>query len=257
MSDEYSFNVDDVIKLIIKAGDSAMDIYTQDFAVYEKDDASPVTDADLGAEGIIYSGLSEITPNIAIVGEEHVAAGDNIDLSGEQFWLVDPVDGTADFVKKNGEWTVNIALIEGDKPIFGAVYVPVRKTVYYTKNKTTAVKLYEGKETVIKTRNVPEDGYSVLNSRTHCDESIVDTLLSGLKIKDKTPCGSSLKFCLLAEGVADVYPCSHSTHEWDTAAAQAVLVAAGGAVLDAETRQMLSYRKPNLANPHIISFGKV
>ncbi len=252
----YSFDVNAVAGLIKRAGRAVMDVYAQDFAVYEKDDASPVTEADMGAEKIIFEGLQALTPDIPVVGEEHVAAGETGDLTRECFWLVDPVDGTADFVKKNGEFTVNIALIKGDSPVFGAVFAPVSGTLFYTTSPTSAVMEKDGAVTPLKTRAVPAAGYSVLNSRTHCDETKVAQMLAGLKIADRKPCGSSLKFCLIATGTADVYPCSHRTKEWDTAAAHAVLRAAGGEVYDAENGAVLTYRKEGLKNPLIIAFGQ-
>lgn len=252
----YSFDVNAVAGLIKRAGRAVMDVYAQDFAVYEKDDASPVTEADMGAEKIIFEGLQALTPDIPVVGEEHVAAGEAGDLTRECFWLVDPVDGTADFVKKNGEFTVNIALIQGDSPVFGAVFAPVSGTLFYTTSPTSAVMEKDGAVTPLKTRAVPAAGYSVLNSRTHCDETKVAQMLAGLKIADRKPCGSSLKFCLIAAGTADVYPCSHRTKEWDTAAAHAVLRAAGGEVYDAENGAVLTYRKEGLKNPLIIAFGQ-
>ena len=252
----YSFDVNAVAGLIKRAGRAVMDVYAQDFAVYEKDDASPVTEADMGAEKIIFEGLQAFTPDIPVVGEEHVAAGETGDLTRECFWLVDPVDGTADFVKKNGEFTVNIALIKGDSPVFGAVFAPVSGTLFYTTSPTSAVMEKDGAVTPLKTRAVPAVGYSVLNSRTHCDETKVAQMLAGLKIADRKPCGSSLKFCLIAAGTADVYPCSHRTKEWDTAAAHAVLRAAGGEVYDAESGAVLTYRKEGLKNPLIIAFGQ-
>lgn len=253
---DYFFDVDAVAALIKRAGRAVMDVYAQDFAVYEKDDASPVTEADMGAEKIIFDGLRALTPDVPVVGEEHTAAGETADLTREYFWLVDPVDGTADFVKKNGEFTVNIALIKGDSPVFGAVLAPVSETLFYTASPTCAVMEKDGKTSVLKTRAVPAAGYSVLNSRTHCDETVVARMLAGLKIADGKPCGSSLKFCLIAAGQADVYPCSHRTKEWDTAAAHAVLRAAGGEVYDAVNDAVLTYRKPELKNPLIIAFGQ-
>ncbi len=252
----YFFDVAAVIDLIRQAGSAVMEIYRQDFAVYEKEDSSPVTEADMTAEKIICDGLKILTPEIPVVGEEHVAAGDHVDLTQTYFWLVDPIDGTADFVKRNGEFTINIALVENEMPIFGVVYAPVLETIYYTETANRAVMEHNGKRSVLKTRAVPSAGYAVLNSRTHCDETVVAQMLDGLPVSERKPCGSSLKFCLIAAGQADVYPCSHRTKEWDTAAAHAVLRAAGGEVYDAETRRVLTYRKAGLKNPTIISFGQ-
>lgn len=253
----YFFNVEDIKKIILEAGKAIMDIYAQDFMVYEKADESPVTDADLASEQIIYNGLKDLYPDIPVVGEEHTANGEEPDLSTPYFWLVDPIDGTADFVKKNGEFTVNIALIENDTPVFGMVYVPVAKELYYTRSIHQAVLEKEGKVIEIHTRKVSNEGYTVLNSRTHCDQTVVQEILSGFKIKEQFPCGSSWKFCKIARGEADLYPCSHHTKEWDTAAAHAVLKAAGGDVYDANTRLPLKYRKEGLKNPIILSSGEI
>lgn len=252
----YFFNVEDIKKIIIEAGNAIMGIYAQDFMVYEKADESPVTDADLASEQIIYNGLKTLFPDIPVVGEEHTANGEEPDLSSQYFWLVDPIDGTADFVKKNGEFTVNIALIKDDSPIFGMVYVPVAQELYYTLSTDQAVLEKDGKRIEIHTRQVPSDGCSVLNSRTHCDPMVVQEILKDFKIKEQFPCGSSWKFCKIAKGEADLYPCSHHTKEWDTAAAHAVLKAAGGEVYDANTKLPLKYRKEGLKNPIILSSGK-
>ncbi len=252
----YFFKVDALISLIKQAGKAVLDVYHQDFAVYEKEDASPVTEADMNAEKIIFEGLQQLTPDIPIIGEEHVAAGEIGDLTQNYFWLVDPIDGTADFVKKNGEFTVNIALIEGKMPVFGMVYVPFSDTLYYTATPDCAYQEKNNTKTLLKTRLIPDQGYTMLNSRTHCNEAIIAEMTKGLKIAEHYPCGSSLKFCLIAAGKADVYPCCHTTKEWDTAAAHAVLKAAGGEVYDAEKKEILTYRKPELKNPRFISFGQ-
>ena len=252
----YFFDVRRIVDLIKRAGDAVMDIYRQDFAVYEKEDASPVTEADMTAEKIIFEGLNALTPELPVIGEEHIAAGETADLTQKYFWLVDPVDGTADFVKKNGEFTVNIALIEDNTPVFGVVCVPVTRTVYYTAALGRACMEKDSLITLLKTRTVPDQGYTVLNSRTHCNEMIIADMLKDLKIAERRRCGSSLKFCLIAAGQADVYPCCHQTKEWDTAAAHAVLNAAGGEVYNAENNTVLTYRKPGLVNPRIISFGQ-
>lgn len=249
----YPFLVEDLIAVTIKAGRAAMDIYNQDFKVYEKEDLSPVTDADLAAEKIIFEELSGLTPDIPIVGEEHTAAGEQTDLSKRYFWLVDPIDGTADFVHKNGEFTVNIGLIDGDKPVFGIVYAPALDEMYYTLSETEAYVLRNGVKTRLKTRSVPLEGMTVLTSRFHCDKNAAEEMVGKRKVAEYKSYGSSLKFCAIAEGKADFYPCTHLTKEWDTAAAQAVLSAAGGAVLVAETNEPLRYRKDGLKNPRLIA----
>lgn len=250
----YPFQVQDIIDLTLKAGQDVMRVYAQDFAVYEKEDKSPVTDADIAAEKIIFEGLSKLTSDIPILGEEHIAAGEVGDLTRRLFWLVDPIDGTAEFVKRNGEFTVNIGLIDEDRPVFGIVYAPVSDTIYYTDSPTRAIKMESGLKTVIKARSLPSDGYTVLVSRTHYDADVVKKLLGNRPISSLMHRGSSLKFCAVAEGEGDIYPCSHPTHEWDTAAAHAILKAAGGEVFTPEGI-VLTYRKKDLQNPAIIALG--
>lgn len=251
----YPFKIQDLIDLTVKAGQAAMHIYRQDFTVYEKEDQSPVTDADLAAEKIIFEGLEKLTPDIPIVGEEHTAAGAVSDLSKQYFWLVDPIDGTADFVHKNDEFTVNIGLIDGDKPIFGIVYAPALDEMYYTASETVAFFLKNGKRKQLKTRSVPQEGMTVLTSRFHCDETAAREMVGNRPVAEYKSYGSSLKFCAIAAGKADFYPCTHLTKEWDTAAAQAILTAAGGEVLVAETNEPLRYRKDGLKNPRLIAAG--
>ena len=251
----YPFEIQDLIDLAVKAGQAAMEIYRQDFAVYEKEDLSPVTDADLAAEKIIFEGLEKLTPDIPIVGEEHTAAGAVSDLSKRYFWLVDPIDGTADFVHKNGEFTVNIGLIDGDRPVFGIVYAPALDEMYYTAGETEAFFLKDGKRTQLKARSVPPEGMTVLTSRFHCDEAVAREMVGARPVAEYKSYGSSLKFCAIAAGKADFYPCTHLTKEWDTAASQAILTAAGGALLVAETNLPLRYRKDGLKNPRLIATG--
>lgn len=252
---EYPFKPEELVSLAVQAGQAAMEIYRQDFAVYEKEDLSPVTDADLTAEKIIFDALAKLTPDIPVIGEEHTAAGETADLSKRYFWLVDPIDGTADFVHKNGEFTVNIGLIDEDKPVFGAVYAPALDELYYTASKTEAFLLKGEMKAPLKARHVPPEGMTVLTSRFHCDISAAREMVGKRKVAGYKSYGSSLKFCAIAAGKADFYPCTHLTHEWDTAAAQAILTAAGGSVLVAETNRPLLYRKDGLNNPRLIAQG--
>lgn len=253
----YPFDVKAVTDLAVRAGEAALEVYRQDFVVYEKADLSPVTEADLASEKIIFDALSGLTPDIPVVGEEHVAAGDAFDLSRRYFWLVDPIDGTADFVKKNGEFTVNIGLIDGDMPIFGVVYAPVSGDMYFTQSPSQAFHLKDGIKVPLKARPVPPEGMTVLTSRFHCNETIVKEMVGDKPVAVCQPYGSSLKFCVIAAGQADFYPCTHETKEWDTAAAHAVLKAAGGDILNAETGMTLSYRKKDLKNPRLKAVGVV
>lgn len=253
--DKYPFVVEDLVSLARLAGETVMEVYGRDFAVYEKADRSPVTDADIAAEKIIFDGLQALTPDIPAVGEEHVAEGNVPDLTGRFFWLVDPVDGTAEFVKKNGEFTVNIGLIDGTMPVFGVVYAPAVDELYFTQSPRQAFGISGGKTALLKTRTVPVEGFTVFHSRSHFISEQARALMGDRPTAETVRRGSSLKFCDIAAGRGDAYPCTHPTHEWDTAAAHAVLKAAGGVVLDGEGRE-LSYRKPAFENPRLLSLGR-
>lgn len=254
--EKYPFLVEDVVALVKTAGETVMKYYEKDFAVYEKSDLSPVTDADIAAEEIIFNGLKKVTPDIPVVGEEHVAEGGVPSLTGRYFWLVDPIDGTKEFIKKNGEFTINIGLIDGDTPIFGAVYAPAADELYFTQSPKQAFGIQNGKTFLMKTRAIPRKGYTIMVSRSHFREKEAERLIGKRRVAEFVTRGSSLKFCEVAAGRADLYPCTHPTHEWDTAAAHAILNAAGGVVVD-EAGQPLLYRKKGLENPYILSFGDV
>ena len=250
----YPFLVEEIVALAKVAGVAAMKIYNEGFDVCEKADSSPVTQADIAAEKIIFAGLKALTPDIPAVGEEHFAEGEIPVLSKRLFWLVDPIDGTKEFIKKNGEFTVNIALIDDVFPVFGVVYAPAINALYFTQSPTQSFSVVDGKTQLLKTRPVPFDGFTVVRSRSHYDESVAAGMMAERTIAAVKTRGSSLKFCDIASGLADMYPCTHLTHEWDTAAAHAVLAAAGGVIVDANG-QALTYRKTNFENPRLTAFG--
>ena len=250
----YPFAVDDIVSIALTAGREAARIYDAGFTVTQKSDLSPVTQADIACEEIIFTALARLTPDIPVVGEEHVASGKIPVLSSRFFWLVDPIDGTVEFVKKNGEFTVNIALIDDQKPVFGVVYAPVVQKLFFTKTPETAVEKTDGGENVLKTRPVDAAGLDVLCSRSHFNEEKARKILGDISVKNVIRRGSSLKFCEIAAGRGDVYPCTHETHEWDTAAAHAVLKAAGGLLTDIDGDE-LTYRKKNFKNPPLLACG--
>lgn len=240
--------------VIRQAGKTVMDVYESDFTVYAKKNDSPVTEADMRAEGVILSQLEDLTPNIPIVAEEAMTAGREPDTSGGTFWLVDPLDGTKEFINRNGEFTVNIALVQNNAPLMGLVYAPVLDELYTARGPGSAL-LEKGGETFpISCRKIPEDGATVVASRSHGDETAVKDFLKDHKIKEIVSCGSSLKFCTVASGKADFYPRLGPTMEWDTAAAQAVLVAAGGRV-ETIGGERLSYGKKDFKNPYFVAYG--
>jgi 3'(2'), 5'-bisphosphate nucleotidase len=239
-----------------------MRIYAGDLGVRDKADKSPVTDADQAAEAIIVAGLRALTPDTPVVAEEEMAAGrvPAIDViqAGGSFWLVDPLDGTKEFIKRNGEFTVNIALIEDGRPTLGIVLAPASDTLWRGAMGLGADKSEKGGAfTRIATRPQPIDGLTCCASRSHAIYSDLDIWFGreGLTVAERVQVGSSLKFCLIAEGKADIYPRFGPTNEWDTAAGQGVLEAAGGEVVTTDGKPLL-YGKPRFSNPHFIARSK-
>ena len=242
-----------------KAGDEIEAIYGAGCATQIKDDGSPVTEADHRAEAIILEALGSAYPEIPVVAEEEACAG-RIPEIGERFFLVDPLDGTRGFVNRTGEFTVNIALVEKGVATVGVIYVPDSHRLYYGEQGEGAFRSVEGGAMeAIQVRTGPASGLTVLASRTTAEKTAAR--LSHLKIAEFLPSSSSLKFCLLAEGSADLYPRYGRTMEWDTAAGQAILEAAGGRVMalagEAEAGP-LRYGKTdgNFENPFFIAWGR-
>ncbi len=255
-----------LIRTAHEAGNAIMNVYNQDFSVEYKLDNSPVTKADQLAEDIILSSLKTLAPDIPVIAEEEASAG-QIPEVGSRFFLVDPLDGTKEFVNKNGEFTVNIALIDHGVPIFGIVYAPAISLLYATLGKNHAARMsldvksrfpdqIEQKFPALKTKLPGPNGLKVIASRSHMNEE-TRTYLANLKIASLINAGSSLKFCRLAEGSADIYPRFAPTMEWDTAAGHAVLLAAGGTVLTLDN-QPLRYGKKhtNFLNSHFTAFAQ-
>lgn len=241
--------------------------YQKDLDVEQKPgEEGPVTKADKEADAMICRELAERFPEIPIVSEE---GNPKPDVTGKRaYWLVDALDGTKSFVKGGENWTVNIALIVDGKPQFGVVYSPVhgvmyagdveRKCCYKIKRKSTEVPTLSGEPLItaeqIKTRSIPQEGATVIMSHHHKGEELVK-MLPGVKIHKTINASSSIKFCKIAEGSADIYPRSGPTSEWDTAAGQAVLEAAGGAMLD-EKGNPFTYGKPGFKNGPFSVYGK-
>lgn len=239
----------------IEAGVSILKIYASDFAIEEKADASPVTEADRRAEAVILAALSKLAPHIPAVAEEEVSAGRIPDISGNEFWLIDPLDGTREFVSRNGEFTVNIALIRGGRPTLGAVHVPALSQTYWTATPERAMRRIDDQpDEAISVRRPPSAGLTVMVSRSHASPE-TDEYLAGLSVDRRLDAGSSLKLCRVAEGAADLYPRLGRTMEWDIAAGHAVLAAAGGRVTTMDGAP-LSYGKPGFENPHFVARGR-
>ena len=235
------------------AGEAILAIYATDFAVRGKADASPVTEADERAEAVILSHLARLTPDIPVVAEEAAAAG-RIPQVGKRFWLVDPLDGTREFISRNGEFTVNIALVENGRPVLGVVFAPALNRLFAGSEGAGAFAEDKGTRRRIACRKIPAVGLTVVASRSHGDAAALDKFLAGRKVASQTNAGSSLKLCLVAAGEADVYPRLGRTMEWDIAAGDAVLRAAGGRVTTLDGAP-LSYGKPSFANPHFAAWG--
>lgn len=249
--------LESVTQIARAAGELILRVYSTDFSVRGKGDASPVTEADEQAESLILAALGELTPNTPVVAEESVAAGrvpDIGDGSG-RFWLVDPLDGTKEFISRNGEFTVNIALIERGEPVLGVVLAPALGRLFAGCRNTGAWVQDQSGRRSIRCRVIPEAGATVVASRSHGDAAALDAFLSGTKVANLVSAGSSLKLCLVASGEADMYPRLGRTMEWDIAAGHAVLAAAGGRVQRLDDGQPLIYGKPGFDNPHFVAAG--
>ncbi len=249
-----------IVAAAIEAGKVVHDIYRGGFEVQRKADASPVTDADHAAEAVILRRLREIAPHIPIIAEEEVAAG-RVPAIGAEFFLVDPLDGTKEFIQKRGDFTVNIALIRARSPVLGVVYAPAKSSLFAGGlTIDTAFRSDENTDSSqtaprrpIKVRPVPAAGLVAVSSRSHSTPE-TDAYLAQCNVSDRVSVGSSLKFCLVAAGEADLYPRLGPTMEWDTAAGHAVLVAAGGSVW-APGGVPLLYAKPAFRNSYFIASG--
>ncbi|MBA1149360.1 3'(2'),5'-bisphosphate nucleotidase CysQ [Ectothiorhodospiraceae bacterium WFHF3C12] len=248
--------LDPLCELARSAGERIMAVYQRDFEVDTKDDDSPLTEADRAAHEALVKGLRELTPGIPVLSEEGDQADFDTRRGWDNYWLVDPLDGTKEFIKKNGEFTVNIALIQGQRPIIGIVHAPALGTTYFAAKGKGAFRTKEGETESIHTRSLSEvEGPLVaVVSRSHRGEA-VDTLLERLPEHETTSVGSSLKFCLVAEGKADLYPRFGPTSEWDTAAAQCVVETAGGKVCLVDLQPLPYNSKESLLNPDFLVFG--
>lgn len=242
------------IGLAREAGDAILAVYARDFSVETKDDQSPLTQADLASHRIIVDGLRRLAPDIPVLSEEDADIAWDVRRQWPRHWLVDPLDGTREFVKKNGEFTVNIALIEEGRPVLGVVFAPVTDYLLHAEAGVGAFLRDRGRDLPLQTRRPATSPLRVAASRSHLDERTA-AALARMGDTERHGLGSSLKFCRIAEGSIDVYPRFGPTSEWDTAAAQCVLEAAGGAVLRLDGTPLDYNRKENILNPHFIALG--
>ncbi len=258
---------DRLAEIAVEAGREILAIYARDdVGAQGKADGSPVTQADRLAEAVILKGLAALAPDIPVVAEEEVSAGRTPDVD-ERFFLVDPLDGTKEFISKNGEFTVNIALIENGAPVLGVVYAPALKRIYDGAGESARMADVDvetsaiGAWRPIRVRALGDDGLAVVASRSHLTDETRE-FIERFNVADMVSAGSSLKFCKVAEGAADLYPRLARTMEWDTAAGDAVLRAAGGSVSTMDGAA-LRYGKRNqaddvdFANPWFVASGSL
>lgn len=256
---------DTLADIALKAGALIMDVYMTDFDARTKDDASPVTEADEGAEALILAALAVADPDLKVIAEEAVAAG-SIPEHGSRFALVDSLDGTKEFVNRNGEFTVNIAIIEHGRPVMSVVYAPALKRLFVAESPSYAWQADAepgadvppvSERAQLSIRKAPEAGLTAVASKSHRSHE-TNTFLEGFDVAEIISAGSSLKFCLIAAGEADLYPRHGRTMEWDTAAGHAVAIAAGGRVLCEDGTPLLyGKRSRGYDNPFFIVYGDV
>ncbi|MBZ0326141.1 MAG: 3'(2'),5'-bisphosphate nucleotidase CysQ [Altibacter sp.] len=256
-------NITIAIQAALEAGKEILRVYETDFSVEIKGDASPLTIADKNANGIIVSYLKKTT--IPIISEENKTIDFSERKQWKRCWIVDPLDGTKEFVKRNGEFTVNIALVELGNPILGVIYVPVSKTLYFTNQDasksykislksedTSAGEIFKNASKIAPSERIAP--IKIVGSRSHLNEETA-SFISEIEKENEVEIvskGSSLKFCLVAEGAAHIYPRYAPTMEWDTAAGQAICQAVGVSVTDITTQKSLQYNKENLLNNHFL-----
>lgn len=245
-----------VISVAIEAGGKIMEIYATDFDVQHKEDSTPLTEADLVAHQVIVAGLAALTPNIPVLSEESEASPYKERIKWGQYWLVDPLDGTREFVKRNDEFSVNIALIQDHESVLGVIYAPVQEVCYYACRNKGAFKRSGNRISVpIHTNTTREErSIVVVGSRSRNGEQ-QRRFLEKLGQHTFMQLGSSLKSCIIAEGKADVYPRFGPTSEWDTAAAQCIVEEAGGCITNMQLEPLRYNTKKSLINPYFLVFG--
>lgn len=245
----------EVKQIAYEAGRNIMEIYERGFSVEEKSDHTPVTEADLAAHRVILEGLQALTPDIPVLSEECAPPPFCERTHWPRYWLVDPLDGTREFIRRNGEFSVNIALIEGQRPVLGTIYGPVVGCLYYAAKGMGAFKKsgIDDVQPIHARQNCPEK-VVIAGSRSHQSEEFKQ-FISCLPDYDIIPMGSSLKSCLVAEGKADIYARLGPTSEWDTAAAQIIVEEAGGLITNTQMQPLCYNSREELLNPHFFAFG--
>jgi len=247
--------LNEVKELAIKAGEVILKIYDTDFEVKQKEDNTPLTKADMAAHDIIEEGLLQLSPGVPVLSEESAHIDYKERKTWREYWLVDPLDGTKEFVKRNGEFTVNIAYIRDGYPVMGFIYAPVLRLTYYACQGKGAFMQQANKEIKqIHTRKMDLSNLVVAGSRSHAGSSL-QRFMTQFENHEIISMGSSLKSCLVAQGDADIYPRFGPTSEWDTAAAQCIVEEAGGKLLNLHLERLRYNSKPSLLNPHFVVLG--
>lgn len=258
--EDHSILIKSLLNICEQASTAILDVYqSEDFEVESKDDNSPVTKADLAAHNIIKAGLTNLTPDIPQLSEEDTPQSFQQRRSWTHYWCIDPLDGTKEFLQQNDEFTINIALIKKHQPVLGIIYIPVTGTAYWGSKQLGAWKKQKGHNPVhIRSKPLGEN-LIVAASRRHGieeNENLLKPIETQFKQIRSKGIGSSLKMCLIAEGLADFYPRLFPTSEWDTAASQAILEAAGGRLVNANSLEPLRYnQKSSLTNPNFFACG--
>lgn len=254
MTNDFCRYLDDIRTITVEAGRKILAVYEREYNVTHKDDKSPLTEADRVAHDLIVEHLAALTPALPVLSEESTASDYAARATWKRFWLVDPLDGTKEFISRTGEFTVNIALIDNGRPVLGVVHVPVRGETYSACLGNGAFRqVGENSGEPIRVRPYRDGPATVVASRSHSNKD-TEAFLQSIGEHNVANMGSSLKFCLVASGQADVYPRLGPTMEWDTAAAQSVVEEAGGRVIDVQGKPLL-YNKADLHNPWFVVSG--
>lgn len=257
-ADKLNSVISEVVDIAKAAGEKILEVYEDidNFQVEVKGDDSPLTRADKEANAIICAGLEKLDTLFPIISEENKLLPYDDRQHFEYCWMVDPLDGTKEFIKRNGEFTVNIALIKNGKSVAGVVYTPVTDDMYFAIEGQGAFLIKDGKKQKLSapTYSSKDEGLAIVCSRSHLNED-TQNFIDAYTNPEKVAKGSSLKFLIIASGNAHIYPRLAPTMEWDTAAAQIILEESGGYVIDANTKEPVRYNKENLLNPHFIAFG--
>jgi len=252
---DLEFLCQSCIKIAVEAGLKILDIYQGDFDVQSKEDNTPLTSADMAAHFHILESLQILTPDLPVLSEEAADIPFSVRKTWTTYWLVDPLDGTREFIKRNGEFSVNIALIHQHKSILGVINIPVQKTTYFAYKDNGSFKSIEKSEIKkIHCRDADKDNLVIAGSRSHLSDKLKG-FLDKLGSPEVIPMGSSLKSCLVAEGIADLYPRLGLTSEWDTAAAHCIVEEAGGRITKTDMQPLLYNTKESLLNPEFFVFG--